>query len=214
MRTTGDRMDVDDGRRPTPPIEQVPAAAPPVPPAKRAGVLRRFTVVGWAAAALFGIWVLGTIVSADRTTDTDSVTGILASRNALPPRRDPGAQAFVDLASSDPAAALAQCTVSRAAKTAITASFPDPSLTLDTVYATESSGLTYYGANVLRPDGQRESSADVWVTDGSEGGLAAVSGSAQVLSNLPDGRSRYGVSASEGPVLRAQGCSIARLLSH
>jgi len=171
-------------------------------------------VAGWASAALFGLCVLGTIFSGDRATDTDSVTGILASHDALPPRRDAGAQAFVDLASSDPAAALAQCTVSRAAKTAITASFPDPSLTLDTVYATEFSGLTYYGANVIRPDGQRESSADVWVTDGSEGGLAAVSGSARVLSNLPDGRSRYGVAASEGPVLRAQGCSIARLLSH
>jgi hypothetical protein len=214
MRTTGDRMDVDDERRPTPPPEQVPTAAPPVPPAKRAGVPRLLTVVGWAAAALFGIWLLGTSFSGDSAAATDSVTGILASHDALPPRRDADAQAFVDLASSDPAAALAQCTVSRAAKTAITASFPDPSLTLDTVYATEFSGLTYYGANVIRPDGQRESSADVWVTDGSEGGLAAVSGSARVLSNLPDGRSKYGVSAGEGPVLRAQGCSIARLLSH
>lgn len=175
---------------------------------------RWIAVVGLATVVVLGFCVFRAVSAGKPEVTTDPVeSGALHVHDVRAPRSAAQGQAFIDHASSDPAAALAVCTASRAAELAITTSFVDPSLTVDTVYATEFGGLTYYGTNVFRADGVRESSADVWVTDGSDEGLAAVSASARVLSDLPDARNKYGVSAGGGPVLRVQGCSIAHLLS-
>ncbi|WP_155976831.1 hypothetical protein [Nocardia sp. 348MFTsu5.1] len=79
---------------------------------------------------------------------------------------------------------------------AIEMSLIDSSLALENLQSLEAPrGLVYIGADVLR-DGERESGQDIWVV--KDDVIYALSGSANKLSILPDGRDLLDVNISAG----------------
>lgn len=102
--------------------------------------------------------------------------------------------------------AIAGCTPARPADVeAITAGL-QPGLTLRYAF-TETTGLRrWVNAHIYRPDGQRVSSADVWIID-PPGVVFSLSGSARQLSGHPDGRTlRDGPSAGDDVAVALERC--------
>lgn len=110
-----------------------------------------------------------------------------------------------------PAAPADDCTEAPAALVKAVQTHLD-GFTLDDTFVVRGESLVYLGANVVRPDGQRESSADVWVATNEAGAdLAALSGSARndLTPNLPDATDPpYSVSAGDEFGMAVQQCVI------
>lgn len=201
----------------TPPDVDPPTERIPRVPAPR----RRPTGGWWALGVFVAIFVAGVVIAVtgfDPTTSAPTQPGYTqlpeSARSPLSAPTAVGSAPAAAPSATVPAAAAPDCVEAQpAVKGQIEAALTDPSMYLDTVYVVRERGLTYYGASIFRSsDGERVSSADVWVTDGTR--LAALSGSAVRYSTLPDGRRLFGVSAGDEPGQAVEACSTALILRH